>query len=151
MPHTQAPATLWLDPCEWGLPIPSVALTGAAPSQTIAISMSKGVEVPIRIEDPGQHLLRNEGRTPGAHLLVGVRTPASTFRRAIPAGPGIGGAMLKVVIPFDRPVQLAVASGFFKLADGSGEQVARPGVAIPLAVPAGQTPATVRLSVAGIR
>ena len=61
----QAPGTDWLDPCEWGLAIPSVAVSSAARSQTIAISLSKGVQVPIRIDDPGQFLLQNEGELPG--------------------------------------------------------------------------------------
>jgi hypothetical protein len=57
--------------------------------------------------------------------------------------------MLKVVIPFDKQVSLAVASSFFKLADSSGMQFSRPGMAIPVSVRAGQEAATVRLSVAG--
>jgi hypothetical protein len=56
---------------------------------------------------------------------------------------------MKVVIPFDKQVQLTVASSFFKLADSSGAQFSKPGIAIPVYVPAGQVPVTVRLSVTG--
>lgn len=145
----QAPATAWLDPCEWGLAIPSVALTDKQRSQTIAISLKQGVEVPIRIDDPGQVLVQNEGKTAGAHLLIGVRTAASTFRTAILTSQEGTARTLKVVIPFDKLIILSAASAFYKLADSNGTPFSKPGVAIPLLVPAGQTPATVRLSVAG--
>jgi hypothetical protein len=59
------------------------------------------------------------------------------------------GRILKVVIPFDRSVNLAAASSFFKLADSNGTQFSRPGVAIPMSVPAGQRPVTVKLTVTG--
>jgi hypothetical protein len=111
--------------------------------------LKKGVEVPIRIDDPGQFLLQNEGRFAGAHLLVGVSTPASTFRPAVLTSRDGIGKTLTVVVPFDKQVQLSVASSFFKLADSIGTPFSRTGVGIPVFVPAGQRPATVRLSVAG--
>ena len=147
----QAPGTAWLDPCEWGLPIPSVVLAGAERSPTIAISLRKGVEVPIRIDDPGQFLVRNEDSVPGAHLLVGVRTQASTFRPATLVSQDGTGRTLRVVIPFEKPAQVAVASSFFSMADGNGAPFSRPGIGIPVSVPAGQKAAILRLSVTGAR
>jgi len=147
----QAPSTAWLDPCEWGLAIPSLALTDAGRSQTIAISLRKGAEVPIRIDDPGQLVLQNEGRIAGAVLLVGVRTPSSTFRPAVLTLQEGTGRTLKVVIPFDKLVHLTVASSFLKLADSTGTPLSGPGRTIPLSVPAGQAAATVRLSVTGAK
>lgn len=147
----QAPQTAWLDPCEWGLPIPSMTLTGAQRSQSITVSLRKGVEVPIRIDDAGQILLQSEGRIAGAHLLVGVRTPAFTFRPAVLTAQEGTGRTLRVVIPFDRPVKVEVASSFFKLADSNGAAFSRPGTAIPVTVPAGQKAPTIRLSVTGRR
>lgn len=145
----QAPRTVWLDPCEWGFAVPSVTLTSAQRSQSITVPLRKGVEVPIRIDDASQVLLQSEGRIAGAHLLVGVRTPASTFRPAVLASQEAAGRTLHVVIPFDKPVHVEVASSFFKLADSSGAAFSRPGTAIPVMIPAGQKAPTIRLSVTG--
>jgi hypothetical protein len=145
----QAPGTEWLDPCEWGLPIPSVALTNAGRSRILTVVLKKGVEVPIRIDDPRQLLPQHEGRTTGAHLLVGVSTPASTFRPAVLTSREGTGRNLKVVIPYDRPVHVAISSSFFKLADSNGTQFPKPGIAIPVRVPAGERAAPVRVAVTG--
>ncbi len=147
----QAPGAAWLDPCEWGLAIPSGALSSAVRSQAIAISLRRGAEVPISIDDPGQLVLQSEGRIAGALLLIGVRTPTGTFRPAVLTSRGLTGRTLKVVIPFDKPVNLTVGSSFFRLADSTGTPFSGPGRTIPLSVPAGQTPATVRLSVTGVK
>ena len=113
----QTPGTAWLDPCEWGFPIPSVTVASAERSRSIAITLRKGAEVPIRIDDPVQILLQSEGKIPGAHLLAGVRTAARTFSPALLTSQDGAGRTLKVVIPFDLPVSLTVASSFFKLAE----------------------------------
>lgn len=144
----QAPATVWLNPCEWGLPIPSVALIATERSQTITISLRKGIEVPISIIDPAQHLLANEGRTVGAHLLVGVRTSANTFRPAIFTARDVTGRAVKVVIPFDKTVTLEIASSFFKLAVNDSV-LSKPGTTVSLLVPAGEKPPTINVSVTG--
>jgi hypothetical protein len=147
----QAPATAWLDPCEWGFAIPSVALTDAARSPAIAISLRIGAEVPIRIDDPGRLVLQSEGRIAGGRFLAGVRTATFTFRPAVVMSQEGAGQTLKVVIPFDKLVHLTVASSFFRLADSAGTPFSGPGRTIPVFAPAGQTPAAVRLSVTGAK
>lgn len=144
----QAPTTVWLDPCEWGLPIPSAALIATQRSQAVTITLTKGVEVPITIVDPAQHLLANEGKTVGAHLLVGVRTSANTFRPAIFTARDVTGRAVKVVIPFDKTVTLEIASSFFKLAVNDSV-LSKPGTTVPLNVPSGQKPPTINVSVTG--
>lgn len=147
----QAPRTTWLDPCEWGFPAPTVSLTRTERSRTLAISLKKGAEVPIQVDDPSQLLSQNLGKTAGAHLLIGIRTAAATFRPAAVSLQELNGRTLRVVIPFDRPVKMEVASSFFKLADSGGAPFSKAGVAIPVSVPTGQKAATVRLSVTGRR
>lgn len=147
----QAPRTAWLDPCEWGFPVPTVSLTRTERSRAVAISLKKGAEVPIQVDDPSQLLFQNLGKTAGAHLLVGVRTAAATFRPAIVSSQELTGRTLRAVIPFDRPVKMEVASSFFKLADSGGAAFSKAGVAIPVSVSTGQKAAAVRLSVTGRR
>jgi hypothetical protein len=146
----QAPATAWLDPCEWGFAIPSVALTDAGRSQAIAISLRRGAEVPIRIDDPGRLVLQSDGRIAGALFLVGVRTATFTFRPAVVMSQEGAGQTLKVVIPFDKLVHLTVASSFFRLTDSTNTGIVLPGPENGV-VPAGQPPAAVRLSLTGAR
>ncbi len=83
--------------------------------------------------------------------MVGVRTPASTFRPAVLASQEATGRTLHVVIPFDKPVNVEVASSFFKLADSNGAAFSRPGAVIPVTVPAGQKAPTIRFLVTGRR
>lgn len=147
----QAPQTVWLDACKLGLSVPSVVLTKATREQTIRISMVKGAEISIRIDDPGMHLLQNEGKRPGAHLLVGAWSPVNTFREAIRVSQDASSKSLKVVIPFNRQSRMAIASSFFKLADSNGTPLSQSGIAVPVTVLAGQTPPTIRFSVTGVK
>jgi hypothetical protein len=141
--------TAWLDPCQWGRAIPSVTLSDGESSRTLAISLAKGAEVPIQIDDPDRVLFLNEGRTKGAHLLIGVRTAGSTFVPAAPVSREDTAARLKVVIPYETLVDLTVASSFFRLAHANGTELAKPGGALPLFAARDQSPATVRLLVTG--
>src|SRR5580704_8971513 len=75
----------------------------------------KGVAVPIRVDDPGLSLSQNEGKTPGAHLLLGVATDALTFHPASVVSTDALGRNQQIVIPFNMPVKLVVNSAFFKL------------------------------------
>lgn len=145
----QAPETSYLDPCEWGLPIPTVTLTKEHPSSTLGIVLRKGAELPIRFEDQGQLLLQNEKKTPGAHLLVGARTATSTFRPAVLTLQEANGKTMKVVIPFDKRVNLEIASPFFKLADSVGIPFTKAGISTPVSVPTGQQPAPLKFSITG--
>ncbi|MCC6590651.1 MAG: hypothetical protein IT168_28425 [Bryobacterales bacterium] len=112
--------------------------------------MKKAATVSIRLEDPGRLLIQNEGKTPAALVLIGVANDAGWFRSASLASRDVGGRTYQVLIPFNLIVNLSVYSPHFQLADGAGTPLSRTGAArIPVSVAAGQTPATVRLSVTG--
>jgi hypothetical protein len=125
---------------------------GNHPRPAAGIVMKKGAAVPIRIDDAGQFLPRHEGRTPGAHLLIGVTTQQRTLRVASTVSRDETGRTQQVVIPFDTPLRIMVASSLFRLVDGSGASLTGSGAmprGIPLIVPAGQRSATIRLAVTG--
>jgi hypothetical protein len=145
----QVPNSVWLNPCEWGLQPPVVTLSTAEPTTSVTMILKKGAAVPIRIDDPGQLLSLNEGRTPGAHLLVGVGNDAFVFRPAPVLPPGTSGATRQIVIPFNSPVKLVVYSSFFHLSDANGVPLPRTGAAIPVLVPLGTQPAIIKLTVTG--
>lgn len=145
----QVPNSAWLNPCEWGAQAPVVSLSTAQPATSVAMILKKGAVVPIRIEDPAQFLSVDEGRTPGAHLLVGVANDKFVFRPAAILPPSNNGANRQIVIPFNSPITLVVFSSLFQLSDTNGLPLARTRAAIPLLVPAGTQPAIVKLTVTG--
>ncbi|MDQ6759795.1 MAG: carboxypeptidase-like regulatory domain-containing protein [Acidobacteriota bacterium] len=145
----QAPNSTWLNPCEWGLQPPTVSLSFVQPTTTIAMTLKKGVSVPIRIDDPGQFLSQNEGRTPGGHLLVGFGNDALVFRPIPVLPPGTNGTNRQIVIPFNSLVKLVVFSSFFQLSDTNGLPLAKSAGAIPILVPSGTEPALIKLTVTG--
>ncbi len=148
----RSPDSTWLNPCERGLPSPAVSLSNASPSANVAIVMKRGVPRRIRVDDAGQLLSRHEGKTPGAHLLLGVRSDAGIFHTASVVAQDPGGRDYSVTIPFDAKVNLVVASSFFRLTDGTGAAFAATGAAaVPVAVPSGHAPPMLRLAVSGHR
>ena len=77
LPHTQ-----WLSPCAWGTTPPVVSLSAGQPTANVSVTMTKGVVVPIRVNDPKQLLAANEGITPGAQLLMEIDHPPFLFEDA---------------------------------------------------------------------
>jgi hypothetical protein len=141
----------WLNPCEWGLRPPTVSLSSAQPTAGVTMVLAKGAAVPIRIEDPGQLLSQNEGKTPGAHLLLGVPNDALVFCPASVVSRDATGRNHQIVVPFDSTVKLVVYSSFFRLSDAVGIPLPRTAVHIPVLVPRGRPPTPVALKVTGGR
>jgi hypothetical protein len=147
----QVPGSAWLNPCEWGLRPETATLSIANQSPSVTIILKKGVAVPIRVDDPGRSLSQYEGKTPGAHLLLGVSNDALVFHPAQLTSEDSNGRNHQIVIPFDAPVKLVVSSFFFQLSDASGIPLPRTGsVAIPVTVPTGQQPVPIKLTVTGV-
>ena len=55
---------------------------------------------------------QNEGKTPGAHLLLGMDNDAFAFRPATVVSQDANGRNHQIVIPFNSPVKLVVYSSF---------------------------------------
>ena len=143
----QLPGSGWLNPCEWGLNPPVVSLSATQPSATVRFVLNKGAVISIRVNDPGGFLSQNEGRTPGADLLVGVPNDASAFELARKVSENAQGRDLQLVVPFNVAAQLVVRSAFYQVAAG-GVSLSSAGF-IPIAVPQGQQPAAITLTIAG--
>jgi hypothetical protein len=146
----QAPFSAWLNPCEWGLRPPMVTISRAQRSASLTFVLKKGAVVPIRVDDPGQLLRQHEGKTAGALLLLGVGSDSFVFHPALVASQESAGRNYRVVIPFDAPTKIVVSSPFYQLSDSGGLPLPRTGsIGIPVMVPAGQTPATLKLTITG--
>lgn len=147
----QAPASIWLNPCEWGRQNLIVTLSSAQRVTGFTVIMKKGIAVPIRIDDPAQVLAQQEDKTPGAHLLIGISSETFAFHPARIVSRDSGGRNQDVVIPLNSSVKISVFSPFFQLADAGGSPVALKRLSIPVAVAAGQQPPVIRLTVTGRR
>ncbi len=147
---TQTPGKDWLNSCEWGGTGNTALLTPSQANLQIAIALTKGAVVWIRVNDPGQLLLANEGKTPGAHLLVGVGTDVHYFQTAMVVAQDSSARTYQLLLPFDRSLAIVVNSARFQLADANGKALPAFGHTIPILVPSGQTPPTITLSVIGL-
>jgi hypothetical protein len=115
----------------------------------LAVLLKKGAVLLIRINDADRFLPQNEGKRPGAHLLLGVPTDAFTFHPAALVSQDSNGRNHQIVVPFNTLVKLVVHSAFFRLGDAAGTPLARSAVHIPVFVQSGLTPSTITLRVIG--
>ena len=127
-----------------------MALTASEPSARISIALSKGALVTVRVNDPAQLLPAHEGKSLGAHFLLGLSNDADLFRPAALVSQDAAGRTYQILAPFDRTIHIAAASGFFQLADAVGRPLPSFGTRIPVLVSSGQPAAALLLSVAGL-
>jgi hypothetical protein len=116
------PNSTWLNPCDWGFPTPAATITRSAPTSSVDVTLKRGAAVPIRINDSGQHLGQNEGKTPGAGLLLEVSDshPGSFFRLVPLVSQESNGRNYQIVIPFDTALTLFVHPTFYRVSDARG-------------------------------
>lgn len=70
---------------------------------------------------------RHEGKTKGAHLLLGTRMGNSALRPAILRRVDSKGRDYTVLVPYDSPVEVVASSGFYELADDNGKAFGKGG------------------------
>jgi len=139
-----------VNPCEWGEPAPVITLEAEQIAKNVIVAMQYGVAVPIRVNDPQQLLVQHEGKTPGAHLLIGVGDANGMFHSALVTGTDKTGRDHQIVIPANTRVNLVVRSKFFQLADAAGAAIAADAAATSIVAVSGQAPpATMVVTVTG--
>jgi hypothetical protein len=139
----------WLNPCEWGSERPLVIISGISSRVAANVVLKRGVSIMIEVADPQGLISQHEGKTRGAHLLLGIQNDAGMFTEAALVSENSGSRAYSIVIPFGARVNLVVASPFFRLTDSSGTAFGPAGGSLPLLVPSGQLPPTVRVAVNG--
>lgn len=135
-----APGRLWLDPCHWGTRPPSVVVSKSQRSSTVTIRLRPAAVLELRVEDPGKRLSEHEGKTPGAHLMLGVVNDASMFREAIQVSRDAGGRSYELVVPLGTPAKILCQSTFFQVLTQSGIPVPKTGLIFFVTIPPGQRP-----------
>jgi hypothetical protein len=143
----QVPGGTLLNPCQWTTTPPQVTLNSTTATSSITLTMRPGYRLPIRVDDPQGLLSANEGKTPGAHLLVGVQG-GYNFEAAQIDSTDIGGRNISVLVPFDASVSVMVQSRFFKLQDTAGNSINRAG-AVPITASSAAPTAKFSIEVVG--
>ena len=143
---SQVPKGTLLNPCQRAKVPPLVTVNSAGATASITLTMSSGYRLPIRIDDPQNLLAANEGKTLGAHLLIGV--PGYHFEEATIDSTDNAGRNVSVLGPFDVPVAVTVQSNFFQLPDSAGKPLNKAN-AIPLTVSSATPFATLNVKVVG--
>ena len=146
------PDSTWLNPCEWNFLTPTATVTPQAPAARMNITLKRGATIPIRIDDSGQLLAQNEGKTPGAGFLLGVSSlePGSFFRLVPLVSQDSGGRNHQIVIPYNTSLTLLVHPTFYHLTDGAGAALTQSATTrIPLLVVPGQQVSPIKFTIAG--
>ena len=107
--------------------------------------------MPIRIDDAGRFLAQNEGKTPGAGLLLTLSSPGMFFRVVPLVSQDSAGRNHQIVVPFNTALTLVVHPSFYTVSDERGAALSRVvSTKIPLLVASGQKVSPINLTISGV-
>ncbi len=116
---SQVPHGSLLNPCQWTKTLPLVTVASSTATASITLTMQPGYRLPVRVNDPQNLLAANEGKTPGAHLLIGI-SGGYHFEEALIDSTDSAGRNVSLLVPFGVPIAVTVQSNFLKLQDAAG-------------------------------
>jgi hypothetical protein len=144
---SQVPRGNLLSPCQWTTARPHVTVASATATTSITLTMRPGYRLPIRVDDPQGLLNAHEGKTAGAHLLIGVHG-GYQFEAADIDSNDNSGRNVSILVPFDAPVTVSVFSKFFKLQDSVGNAMNK-STAVPVNVSSAAPSSKLNIKVIG--
>lgn len=115
---------IFVDPCQWAPPA-TTHLTSQTASDTVNLTVQKGIPVEIRIDDP-EGLLSSPG---GYGLLVGVVTPVGPLHLR-PVAQDSGGKNYSIIAPLTVAASIQVSAGGLQVVDSTGSPVNFSGSAV---------------------
>ena len=140
----------FVDPCAWGLATPSVTVTGNQRIATQRYSLTKGVRLKVRIDDPNGHLQQKAGETVAPHILVGVLSSNGSLLPMVPTQANRAGLDYEMVIPLGTAIKFTTFSKLVDLEDENRQVVPATGLFRDLpAVAANAAPPSLRFTVRG--
>jgi len=147
----RVPNSTWLNPCEWNFPTPTATISRSIPNPNVTITLKVGATVPIRIDDAGQSLEKNEGKTPGAGLLLGVSSPGFFFHTVPLSSKDSNGRNYQIIVPFNIQLTLVLHSAFYHVNDANGGALSRSSsTKIPLLIATGQKVPPIKFAISGV-
>lgn len=143
----QVPHGALIDPCQWTTTLPHATVASSTSTSSITLTMRSGYRLPIRVDDAQGLLNANEGKTAGAHLLIGVNGGYHFDTAAIDSTDSAG-RNVSVLVPFDTSFSVSVQSRFFKLQDATGNSINK-GATFPVTVSSAAPSASLNVKVVG--
>ena len=143
----QVPGGTLLNPCQWTTTRPHVVLASATGTSSINLTMRPGYRLPIRVDDPQGLLNAHEGKTPGAHLLIGI-DGGYHFETATIDSADAAGRNVSLLVPFDVHVGVAIQSRFFKMQDQAGNAI-KSATPLPVSVSSAAPSSRITIKVVG--
>ena len=148
----QALHDLLLDPCQWSAAAPGGTVTSGQTLSLGTIQLAVGQRLHVKLIDDKGALAANQGhgKTPGAHVLIGVWT--GTLFHPMRLRDKKGGAWSHdIVVPFDMPLNLTVTSTAFALTDAKGNNLnPATGASVPIQIAAGTVPDPIVFHITGL-
>jgi hypothetical protein len=85
--------------------------------------MKTGVDLHVRVEDPNRTRAKSEGITPGAGMMLAVRSPNGKVVPIAQTAADGNGFDHHLIVPMDTDLLLLASSGTYSLRDSDGSAV----------------------------
>lgn len=131
----QPPDASSMAPCSWGIETRATVTAG----QTTAvppIQLQNGALLSVRVNDPKGTRASQEGKVPGASLLLVVKAPNGAMIPIPQTGQDPSGFDHQLTVPTDTDLVIIAHSSAFALADSAGKAVAGTNFLVPVRIPA---------------
>ena len=138
-----------VDPCGWGLTAPSVTVAANQKLAAQKFSLTKGIRLKVRIDDPNGHLQQKSGEAFAPHVLVGVLPANGALLPMVPTFSNPAGVDYETVIPIGVAVKFTAFSKLVDLEDEARQPIPANGLFRDLPTTAAANPPSVRLTVRG--
>ena len=139
----------FVDPCAWGLTVPSVVLAANQKLAAQRYSLTKGVRLKVRLDDPNGHLQARAGETLTPHVLVGVVSTTGALMPMVPSLTNRSGIDYEMVIPLGNQLKFTAISKMADLEDENRQLVPATGLFRDLPAASAAAPPLIRLTVRG--
>jgi Carboxypeptidase regulatory-like domain len=140
-----------LNPCRWAAP-PTIAVVAGQTASIGTVQLKTGYAVSTQIIDDSGDLAKNEGKTVGATILIGVWSKDGLFQSGRLKGKDSAAYYYELIVPYDTSLQFSLKSNFYKLSDSSGAEVDQTkGAQVAIQIPSGTNIPPVVYHVTGVQ
>jgi hypothetical protein len=142
-----------LDPCQWSSTPPSATISSNQVASLGAFQLIAGQRLYVKLIDDNASLAANQGRgkTPGAHVLIGVWSTGGLFHTLRFRNQNGKTLNYDLVVPLNTALTLTASSTAFALTDDKGNKInPSSGANVPILIASGSMPAPIVFHVTGL-
>jgi hypothetical protein len=107
--------------------VPTAKLSGGGKVTVSTIQLQPAADFYVRVNDSNGTLTTKEGKTPGASLLLLVKSPNGSMQILPRTAQDSSGFDYHLPVPFATDLQFVPVSSSFTLTNGAGTQVGQSG------------------------